>query len=184
MTNHTEVINYTIQKKNYRSYLEVGTQNNINFHAVSCGLKHGVDPDPNYSPTFKCTSDEFFEKNCMKYQCIFLDGLHTVEQIRKDFINAMECLTDDGVIIIHDTNPEKEIWTRHPRVSKQWTGDVFKFICQLSGEFITLPFDYGITIAKKMPFEISLNDISFEQLDSNRSFYLNIQDEKFFKEWL
>ena len=184
MTHHTEIINHIIEKKGYKSYLEIGTQSGNNFDAIKCEKKTGVDPDPEAKATHHLDSDTFFESTGEKYDLIFIDGLHTAEQVKKDFINAMEHLTDDGVCILHDTNPEKEEWTKVPRVSKQWTGDVYKFICNLGADFVSFPFDYGVTIVKKCDYFICEKEVTWEEFNEDRTAALKITNKEKFDKWI
>ena len=51
---------------------------------------------------YKDGSDAFFKKNNKKYDLIFIDGNHTIDQAFKDIANAFNCLNKNGIIIIHD----------------------------------------------------------------------------------
>lgn len=184
MLNHTEVINYIIEAKSFINYLEIGTQAGKNFAAINCLQKTGVDPDVNSRATHIMTSDDFFDTSGGFYDLIFIDGLHTKEQVEKDFVNAMNFLSADGIIVIHDTNPEDEKWTLVPRESKQWTGSVYKFICNLEADFKTLPFDYGITIVKKGEYKINDNRPTWESFCNDRNNILNIASVPQVKAWL
>ena len=48
------------------------------------------------------TSDHFFEVNKTKYNFIYIDGMHTKEQIPKDIINSWDSLLTDGIIWMDD----------------------------------------------------------------------------------
>tara|TARA_A100001388_G_scaffold79077_1_gene56656 strand:+ start:371 stop:1018 length:648 start_codon:yes stop_codon:yes gene_type:complete len=48
------------------------------------------------------TSDHFFEVNKNKYNFIYIDGMHTKEQIPKDIINSWDSLLIDGIIWMDD----------------------------------------------------------------------------------
>ena len=48
------------------------------------------------------TSDDFFELNKNKYDFIYIDGMHTKEQIAKDIINSWDSLLIDGIIWMDD----------------------------------------------------------------------------------
>jgi len=48
------------------------------------------------------TSDHFFEVNKNKYNFIYIDGMHTKEQIPKDIINSWNSLLIDGIIWMDD----------------------------------------------------------------------------------
>jgi hypothetical protein len=79
------------------------------------------------------TSDAFFEQggpsDGLKYDVIFIDGLHTAEQVTKDVRNAVLHLKPRGVIVMHDCHPRTEaaqrpVWDYG--ATAQWNGDVWK----------------------------------------------------------
>lgn len=61
--------------------------------------KNGISNKINF---FKDGSDNFFLKNNKKYDLIFIDGNHTIDQAFKDIANAFNSLNKNGIIIIHD----------------------------------------------------------------------------------
>jgi hypothetical protein len=195
----TEIINGLIKKNNYKSYLEIGVntpaQPGYNWSGVEIEIKHGVDP--NVDTTFKVTSDDFFEKHInQKYDIIFVDGLHLFEQVYKDIINSLNNLNENGVIVIHDTNPVEEITQRRERASEAWHGDVWKAILKLrleesNIEINTVETDEGCTIIKKGTQELlkpKVDDVDlyqFSVLNSYRKKILNlISPEEFVKMYL
>ena len=52
-------------------------------------------------------SDEFFEKNAgkKKFDLVFIDGYHEHQQVLRDITNSLECLTENGTIVLHDMLP-------------------------------------------------------------------------------
>ena len=48
------------------------------------------------------TSDNFFEVNKKKYNFIYIDGMHTKEQIPKDIANSWDSLLINGIIWMDD----------------------------------------------------------------------------------
>ena len=58
--------------------------------------------NPNKVQYLGLTSDQFFEFNKKKYNFIYIDGMHTNEQIKKDIINSWESLLKDGIIWMDD----------------------------------------------------------------------------------
>ena len=63
----SNVINYLIDKNNYKNYLEIGIFDAFTFKDVRCELKHGVDPGAeghvSEMVTHQMTSDEFFNSS-------------------------------------------------------------------------------------------------------------------------
>ena len=110
MNTRTDVINYFIKYRNYRTYLEIGVDDGINFMNVDCSEKIGVDPSFAKLHTsarpycVRMTSDEFFNSipTDQLFDIIFIDGDHTYEQVVKDIANSKKHLSANGVIIMHD----------------------------------------------------------------------------------
>ena len=93
--NRWDVINILIRKNNYKSYLEVGTQDpTSNFNKIEIQHKVSIDPFPRGEVTFVGTSDEYFESisEDVKYDIIFIDGLHHNDQVLKDIENSLRPL--------------------------------------------------------------------------------------------
>lgn len=119
-----EIINNLIEENGYTDYLEIGIRKHGNFPKIQCEHKDGVDPRGN--PTYKMTSDEFFEQNEKMYDIIFIDGLHTEEQVLKDLENAFHYLKEGGTIVMHDCNPKSYKAQAVPQQQKVWNGTVWK----------------------------------------------------------
>lgn len=153
MQTRTDLLNYLIERYSLRSYCEIGTQNCVNFHAIECEVKIGVDPEFVAHDVIKTTSDEFFASNSDKFDLFFIDGFHTAEQVKRDFDNALCCLTDNGFIVLHDCLPEREETATHDRHTKQWYGTVWQFVmtlCNYSGiRFFTWGRDCGCCVVWK-----------------------------------
>ena len=47
-------------------------------------------------------SDDFFLKNKETFKVIYIDGYHKYENVKRDFINSMNCLEKDGILICDD----------------------------------------------------------------------------------
>lgn len=124
-----DIINKFIEERGYTSFLEIGTYRGDCFNQVRCQLKESVDPDPEAHATYCMTSDEFFEKHHLKYDIIFIDGLHEHSQVWRDICNSIGSLRDNGVIVMHDclpTTEEMQEWHNVSQQGKLWTGDVWK----------------------------------------------------------
>ena len=186
----SEIINALIKKHNYKTYLEIGVSNLKNFNTVEITLKHGVDP--NAETTFTMTSNEFFEKHIkMKYDIIFIDGLHIFEQAYKDIIDSLKWLSDDGAIVVHDCNPIREIDQRREGISNMWNGDVWKAILKLRMEkpdlaICTVDTDYGCGIIQRGHQKLfsappNTDVYTFDFLQAHRKEILNLISVRQFK---
>lgn len=120
-----DLINTLISRYGYKSYLEIGVRDGINFAQVRASIKRGVDPE--WPATYQKTSDEFFSEDVSKYDLIFIDGLHLAEQVERDISNALTHLSDGGTIVVHDCNPQTEdAQSNDYDGAKIWNGTVWK----------------------------------------------------------
>lgn len=190
--------------------MEIGVQDPAqNFDKVICAEKFGVDPDPSAGASFCMTSDDFFLINNpedkidvttiedfysthggRKYMTIdrrldliFIDGLHTAEQVAKDFRNAIKFLSPKGFIVLHDCNPQKEEHTivPRPKPTGHWQGDVYKFVSRLSlnEQYCTVDVDCGCGVWKNDPTKpvvISDHIPSWTEFVHQRNQYLKLVD--------
>ena len=47
-------------------------------------------------------SENFFSKNKTKFDLIYIDGNHLYDFVRSDISNSLECLSEDGIIVLDD----------------------------------------------------------------------------------
>jgi hypothetical protein len=121
-----ELVNKVIEKIGAKNYLEIGCFKDECFKEIVCENKVGVDPMS--GGTLRMTSDEFFAQNNEKFDCIFIDGLHEYNQVNQDILNALDCLNDGGVIMLHDCLPTSYWQQTMPPTIIKWNGDVWKSI--------------------------------------------------------
>ena len=178
-----EIINQLIKKNNYESYLEIGVWTGDCFRQVNCKHKKGVDPMAVTSVAYRMESDKYFENNTEKFDIIFIDGLHTKEQVYKDVINGLERLNEGGTILMHDCYPEKEKHQKVPRESDVWNGDVWKSFVKLRQErddldMYVIDSDHGVGVIQKssQKREVLSGDISisYNELKKNEKEWLNL----------
>lgn len=187
-----EIINGLIEKYNFKSYLEIGVRNpNDCFNQIDCDLKHGVDPgiEGDYEVEFKMTSDEFFSQNKIKYDIIFIDGLHIDAQVYRDIVNSLEFISDSGFILLHDCNPPSIYHCRenygdiNTIAGGHWNGTVWKALVHARSTIENIytsvvDTDWGVGIIQKSDNtnKIINNNIffSYEEFSKNREYYLNL----------
>lgn len=188
-----EIINTFIKNNNFVNYLEIGVFQGQNIRKIIAEHKDGVDPgaEDELVPevNYPITSDEFFaliKGHDIKYDIIFIDGLHHSDQVDKDIDNALNHLVDNGIIVMHDCNPEKKEYTSVPRQTDIWHGDVYKsalnFRQKYPHKFITVDTDCGCgvifnnvsedTKCKVEDLQQGIN--SWEYFDKNRQRLLNL----------
>lgn len=181
-----DLINNLIKKHNYTRYLEIGVRGGETLQAINCLNKDGVDPAGNCNYVMK--SDDFFNSYKKIYDIIFVDGLHTGDQVIKDVNNSLLSLSDDGIIILHDCNPSEEAHQTESPTVPIWNGTVWKAIIHFRYNpdlFVAvINDDYGLGLIKKgkqNPLSYQ-KDINWENLVKNRKEWLNlISEEEYLK---
>jgi hypothetical protein len=135
------------------SYLEIGCADDFVFGAVDAVRKVGVDPS--HGGNFRATSDEFFAKNTEAFDVIFIDGLHTLQQVRRDFLNSVNVLNPsrETFIMFHDMLPRNWEEQHTPILSDgPWVGDVWKLAFELTQskgvDFRIVRVDHGVGVVR------------------------------------
>ena len=179
-----DLIEYLINKYKYSDYLEIGCDQDQLFSKVKIKNKTGVDPTN--GGNIRKTSDEFFKENKKKFDIIFIDGLHTYNQVKKDILNSINCLKDEGIVLVHDCMPDSLSKQAVPRYRMSWNGDVWKAIVDLRQnenlEIYTCKIDQGIGVIKKkrnssiLKIEKNIKDLKFKDYYKNYEKYLRVVD--------
>jgi hypothetical protein len=146
-------INKAISKYITCNYLEIGVGDNDVFNSIPLKLKNKYGVDPLHGGNYRLTSDDFFEKyKHLKFDVIFIDGLHHYLQCQKDAISAINSLNKNGVIFFHDMLPNNSFEEMVPRKQAAWTGDVWKVAVELTNskncDFRIINIDHGIGVLK------------------------------------
>jgi hypothetical protein len=177
------IIQEIINRKKYKSYLEIGCDQNQVFSKIKIEKKIGVDPVS--GGTIKDTSDNFFKKNIIKFDIIFIDGLHEYNQVKKDINNSLFFLNDNGVILLHDCMPGGFIYQAVPRARGIWNGDVWKNIVEIRTKIeidtYVIHADQGIGMILKRPnrnlLKLKVNNfkkLKYKDFYYNYKKYLNV----------
>ena len=179
-----DLIEYLINKYKYSDYLEIGCDQDQLFSKVKIKNKTGVDPTN--GGNIRKTSDEFFKENKKKFDIVFIDGLHTYNQVKKDILNSINCLKDEGIVLVHDCMPDSLSKQAVPRYRMSWNGDVWKAIVDLRQnenlEIYTCKIDQGIGVIKKkrnssiLKIEKNIKDLKFKDYYKNYIKYLRVVD--------
>lgn len=170
----TDIINYLSERFQATTYLEIGVRNpDDNFNKINAKLKYSVDPGVEFKDNpvdFKVTSDQFFEdlrsnailKADIKFDIIFIDGLHTSDQVYKDVKNALDFISEDGFIVLHDCNPPSEWHAREnfnytfSPAGGIWNGTAWKAFCYYRNlDYLgacCIDSDWGIGVLTKKHF--------------------------------
>tara|TARA_B100002003_G_scaffold66327_1_gene61636 strand:- start:111 stop:818 length:708 start_codon:yes stop_codon:yes gene_type:complete len=158
--NRMSFISLAIQKFRNCEYLEIGCASNVCFSSIPLINKTGVDPEN--GGNIKDTSDNFFKNNKKNFDVIFIDGLHQYEQCRKDIINSLKVLNENGLIFLHDMIPRSWVEENVPRLQKVWSGDVWKVALELiktkGVDFFIIIADHGVGVIKKKERNVIYHD--------------------------
>jgi len=177
-----ELIDYLIKKNKYTDYLEIGCDKDQLFSRVDIKNKTGVDPVS--GGNIRKTSDQFFSNNKKKFDIIFIDGLHIYKQVKKDILNSIYCLNDNGLILVHDCMPDSLSKQAVPRYRMQWNGDAWKAIVDLRQsdelDIFTCEIDQGIGIIRKskntsiLQINKPIKKLKFKDYFENYKLYLRV----------
>ena len=141
---------------------------------------------------YRVTSDEFFEfisGHDIKYDLIFIDGLHHYEQVKKDIENSLKHLQPNGIIMMHDCNPLTYESQLVPRQSVTWHGDVWKAYVEFKQTHpafdcyvVDTDCGCGVIVNNEDKTQIPINlDLDYKYLDENRKEILNLISVEEFK---
>lgn len=197
----TDVINHVLSgKEGEINYLEIGVRNpDDNFNHIKASNKYSVDPGVEFESNpvdFKMTSDEFFAAiksgevlKDVKFDAIFIDGLHLAEQVDRDIQNSLDNLKKDGFIFMHDCNPPSEWHARETYGYKMspaggnWNGTTWKAFVKARQRTdiysCCLNTDWGVGVispSKNLGNSNTVENPYFEYqvLDNNRKATLNL----------
>jgi hypothetical protein len=201
----TDIILYLANRFEYKSYLEIGCQYDVNFNKVKNNFEIFVGVDPFSGGTLRMTSDEFFQQNDQLFDLIYLDGDHTSEQVWKDIVNSLNFLAPSGTVVLHDLNPR--LLEREADLSN---GDGWKAAVATrllpDYEIIVVDVDHGCGIIRKRPNTHRLPDgwhnalvnigslpgrtlpgahsLSYEDLDEQREVILRLMSLVEMRQWI
>lgn len=197
MTKRWHIINSLIKSNDYKHYLEIGVGSWENFTRVRCPCKYACDPDPKLPENtflYNETSDSFFSKHPsriltglpLKFDIIFIDGLHQSEQVERDIVNGLNALSPTGVLVLHDCNPPTKDSQVVPRGNRNiWCGDVWRAFVGFKQhhfhfESYCYDTDYGVGIIwnnAKLKARTGFSEymIDYEYLNRNRQELLDLR---------
>ena len=173
-------INLAVSKFQNCKYLEIGVENNDVFNSIPLKAENKFGVDPTSGGNFRMTSDKFFEDNSnLKFDVIFIDGLHKYIQCQKDCINSMKHLNPNGIILFHDLLPRSYFEEKTTKKQSPWLGDVWKVAVELGNsknvDFKIINIDFGIGVLKLK------NNCEYKKMpelkNKNFSDYLNLKKQ-------
>ncbi|QOX79679.1 methyltransferase domain-containing protein [Trichlorobacter lovleyi] len=135
----SDFLQYLHQVLEPRFYLEIGVFMGASLQLANCPAL-GIDPAPCMGPDnplwekiVVATSDDyFFDESNRAYQgmldLVYIDGMHLIENVIKDFINIEARSHPGTIIVLDDIYPNHPVQARRERETLAWTGDVWKIV--------------------------------------------------------
>ena len=134
-------------KQSVQWYLEIGTRNGRSLNRCQSNYI-AIDPEFNLSYNIingaknnlilQQTSDDFFASGLLtkleiQPDAAFIDGMHLIEFVLRDFINCETNMKPESTIFLHDVCPYNYAQTTRDitymtELKQPWTGDVWKII--------------------------------------------------------
>ncbi len=224
----SHIVQYCIDASGGKTYVEIGVRAGETFCNVAAERKIGIDPMAAALAVkeeltkgesihyYQMTSDDFFRTHKdlfanEKIDVAFVDGLHTYEQSLRDVCHCLDHMTEEGVVIIHDCNPQSEAAAIPVTceedakkcaakmglpLTSEWEGDVWKTIAYLRSMrndlFVcVLDCDFGVGIVTKgraeNPVCYSAGDIdqlTYHDLSEDRMGILNLKQQEYIYQFL
>jgi len=204
----TEIINFLLStKKGATCYLEIGVRNpDHNYKHIIADEKYSVDPGLEYAENpvdFKMTSDAFYASLSdnrilspdIRFDVIFIDGLHLADQVDRDITNSLRFLKPDGFVVLHDCNPPTEWHAReeyhlHTPAGECWNGSTWKAFLKWrfhpSVHSCCIDSDWGVGIlSREHPIGSCIKKVNpffeFKALREHKDTYLNLISFNAFK---
>jgi hypothetical protein len=126
------------------AYLEIGVRHGDSLALARSGAV-GIDPGfelrtelPPGVTLFEETSDEYFDRpdplaplDGRRVGLSFIDGMHLAEFALRDFINVERHATRTSAIVFDDILPRTVEEAARDRITRAWTGDVYKLLTVL-----------------------------------------------------
>ncbi|WP_344079518.1 class I SAM-dependent methyltransferase [Luedemannella helvata] len=129
------------EKLKPRTYLETGVSTGLSLALSRC-RSIGIDPAFAITSEIRCDvalyregSDDFFARpdptahfGGDPIDLAFIDGMHLFEYALRDFMNIERHAAAHSVIVVDDMLPRSVAEAARDRVTRMWTGDVFRLI--------------------------------------------------------
>jgi len=104
---------------------------------------------------FRMTTQQFIENHAARlapFDVVFIDADHSEDAVRKDFDGIWPYVSKEGLILLHDTNPETIKDTEPGLCGNAWLFAQDLFLDHNDTpmyEVVTLPYHPGLTIIRK-----------------------------------
>mgnify|MGYP001611453924 CR=1 FL=1 len=153
---HERLVPLLVEVVGAQSYLEFGTGTGETILKVKCPVRIGVDAKvdcllPFPSQFLRMTTSDFIRYHTETYapfDVVFIDADHEAESVLADFDGIWPPVSPEGLVLLHDGNPETVADTAPGYCNNAWEA-----VRALTGrgkfEMVTLPYHPGLTIVRK-----------------------------------
>lgn len=128
-SNHELFIQNLVKLTNCQTYLELGVHNGVCFQTIVPLVKRAIGVDIMDLRTIKVgefytmPTDDFFKNFDDMADIIFIDADHKYDSVVKDFENSLKVLNKNGVILLHDTDPQEKFL-----LAPEYCNDCYKIV--------------------------------------------------------
>jgi len=175
------ILNHLAQRINAQSYLEIGVCNGYVFNNIKVAHKIGVDPSSVSVANVRMHSDDFFATHDLRFDLIYIDGLHVADQVERDINNSLKILNPGGFIVCHDMLPPDRECQMVPAVKDKWTGDCWKawvkIRCvndQLCMAVVDTDYGCGVISRGRQSLLTIDCDLTYDAFESHKMRWMNI----------
>ncbi len=155
------VINLLAKRFGYKTYLELGVRwKQDNFDLVEVPLKHGVDIQEKYAPTFLMSSDEFFRTHpgLDQYDLIYVDDDHRELPALRSMANAVHHLAPGGTVVCDNVCPEDYAATRVTESCDAWKAWALLRMSRPDLFMFAIDIEYGCGVIQRGQQELFVPD--------------------------
>ena len=146
-----------------KNYLELGIKKGSNFNKIAPFAEKAYAVDiqessyrrikDNKNLIWYCGTSQSFLSSYEgePFDLIFIDADHSHKSSLEDFKLASKVLREGGIILLHDVYPPGDEF-----ISREYCGDTYKTALWIKEnvldefEYVTLPFYYGVGVARKV----------------------------------
>lgn len=140
---YLDILSFLHRALRPRTYLEIGVASGESLALVLPDTRAiGIDPEPRLdyvlapgTTVARTTSDRFFaggdvraEFGGLPIDMAFIDGLHCFEYALRDFINVEQYCAHGSTVLIHDCYPLSRRTAERERVTRFWSGDIWRLV--------------------------------------------------------
>lgn len=128
-SNHELFIQKLVELTNCQTYLELGVQRGVCFRSIVPLVKRAVGVDiidarvSKIGEFYTMSTDNFFKFFNDTMDIIFIDADHKYESVVKDFENSLKILNKNGIILLHDTDPQEKYL-----LAPEYCNDCYKIV--------------------------------------------------------